>query len=165
MRHKCFDCFDVGAVLRHRRGKTLTAHEHHLFCLMTLMCHPLHLDSHYAYTATRHRRPLVVGSYVYSLLLGLSRLDTSHGTIVSSGYRAILHLAPVFHGDTIYAESLVLDRQVVPDHPDRHIVTIETSGRNQRGERIMSFHRDIVINPVFDTRARRSTDRVTGLRE
>lgn len=145
MQDKCFDRFDVGAVRRHRRGKTITADEHHLFCLTTLMCHPLHLDSHYAHIATRHRRPLVVGSYVYSLLLGLSRIDTNHGRLGCGGYRAILHLAPVFHGDTVHAESRVIDRRLAPDRRDRNIVTIETSGRNQHGERIMSFHRDIIV--------------------
>ena len=71
---RSFEEFEVGAVYKHWPGKTITEYDHHLFSMLTMVRHPLHLDSHYAQTATRYQQPLVIGSYIFSLLLGLSAL-------------------------------------------------------------------------------------------
>ncbi len=67
-----FEEFEVGAVYRHWPGKTVTESDDHLFCLLTMNHHPLHLDAHYAETSTQFKRNVVVGNYIYSILLGMS---------------------------------------------------------------------------------------------
>src|SRR5215470_9509513 len=142
---RAFDEFDVGAVYRHWPGKTVTEYDHHLFCLLTMARHPLHIDANYAKTATRYQQPLVIGSYVFSLLLGLSEADVAGQAITHKGFERIEHHAPVMHGDTLYAESEVLGKSPVPDRPERGLVEIETRGKNQNGTLIMTFCRKLVV--------------------
>ncbi len=130
---------------RHWPGKTVTEYDHHLFCLLTMVRHPLHLDVHYADSATRHQQPLVIGSYLFSLLLGLSEADVAGKAITHQGFEKIDHLAPVFHGDTLYAESEVYGKEDISDRPARGLVLLETRGRNQHGDLIMAFRRKLVV--------------------
>lgn len=148
-----FEEFEVGAVYRHWPGKTVTEYDHHLFSLLTMVRHPLHLDAHYARTATRHGQPLVVGSYVFSLLLGLSEADVAGRAVTHRGFERVDHHSPVFHGDTLYAESEVLTVADVPGRGERGQVAVETRGRNQHGAVVMTFHRELVVprrHPVPD---------------
>ncbi len=142
---RSFEEFGVGDVYRHWPGKTVTEYDHHLFCLLTMARHPLHTDAHYAKTATRYQQPLVIGSYVFSLLLGLSEADVAGQAITHKGFERIEHHAPVLHGDTLYAESEVLGKSPVPGRPERGLVDVETRGRNQDGTLIMTFCRKLVV--------------------
>jgi acyl dehydratase len=142
---RSFEEFEVGDVYQHWPGKTVTEYDHQLFCLLTMARHPLHIDAHYAKTATRYQQPLVIGSYVFSLLLGLSEADVAGQAITHKGFERIEHHAPVMHGDTLYAESEVLGKSPVPDRPERGLVEIETRGRNQDGKLIMTFCRKLVV--------------------
>jgi len=142
---RAFDEFEVGAVYRHWPGKTVTEYDHHLFCLLTMARHPLHLDAHYAKTATRYQQPLVIGSYIFSLLLGLSEADVAGMAITHKGFERIDHLAPLMHGDTLYGESEVIAKSPVPGRPERGLVEVETRGRNQDGALIMRFSRKLVV--------------------
>jgi itaconyl-CoA hydratase len=142
---RSFEEFEIGAVYRHWPGKTVTEYDHHLFCLLTMARHPLHIDANYAKTATRYQQPLVIGSYVFSLLLGLSEADVAGMAITHKGFERIDHHAPVMHGDTLYAESEVLAKSPVPGRPERGLVEIETRGRNQDGTLIMTFSRKLVV--------------------
>ncbi|WP_037859009.1 MaoC family dehydratase [Streptomyces sp. NRRL S-340] len=142
---RTFEEFEVGSVYRHWPGKTVTEYDHHLFSLLTMVRHPLHLDAHYASTATRHKQPLVIGSYIFSLLLGLSEADVAGKAITHHGFEKIDHHSPLMHGDTLYAESEVLAKSVVPDRPERGLVTVETRGRNQHDTLIMTFSRNLVV--------------------
>jgi itaconyl-CoA hydratase len=149
---RSFEEFDVGAVYRHWPGKTVTEYDHHLFCLLTMARHPLHIDAHYAKTATRYAQPLVIGSYVFSLLLGLSEADVAGQAITHKGFERIEHHAPLMHGDTLYGESEILAKSPVPDRPERGLVEVETRGRNQDGTLIMTFSRKLVV-PVASAAA------------
>jgi len=142
---RSFEEFEVGALYRHWPGKTVTESDHHLFCLLTMAHHPLHIDAHYAKSATRYRQPLVIGSYVFSLLLGLSEADVAGQAITHKGFERIDHHAPVMHGDTLYGESEVLAKEPVPGRPERGLVEVETRGRNQDGTLIMTFRRKLVV--------------------
>src|SRR5437763_12670374 len=73
--------------------------------------HPLHIDSHYAETSTQFKRNVVVGHYVYSILLGMSVPDVSGKAIANLEVESLRHVAPTFHGDTVYGESTVLDKR------------------------------------------------------
>ena len=106
-----YEEFEVGAVYRHWPGKTVTEYDDHLFCLLTMNHHPLHMDAHYAETASQFKRNVVVGNYIYSLLLGMSVPDVSGKAIANLEVESLRHVAPTFHGDTIYGETTVLDKR------------------------------------------------------
>ena len=128
-----FEEFEVGATYKHWPGKTVTEYDDHLFCLITMNHHPLHLDNHYA-SGTQQGRNVVVGNYVYSLLLGMSVPDVSGKAIANLEVESLRHVKPVFHGDTIYGESTVLDKKESSSKNDRGIVQVETD-RLQPGRR------------------------------
>jgi acyl dehydratase len=140
-----FEEFEVGAVYRHWPGKTITEADDHLFCLITMNHHPLHLDAHYAETSTQFQRNVVVGNLVYSLALGMSVADISGKAIANLEVETLKHENPTFHGDTIYAETTVLDKKESSSKPDRGVVYVETRAHNQRGEQVCSFRRRVMV--------------------
>jgi acyl dehydratase len=140
-----FEEFEVGAVYRHWPGKTITEADDHLFCLITMNHHPLHLDAHYAQTSTQFKRNVVVGNLVYSLALGMSVADISGKAIANLEVETLKHENPTFHGDTIYAETTVLDKKESSSKPDRGVVYVETRAHNQRGEQVCSFRRRVMV--------------------
>ena len=159
--------FQVGEVYRHEPGHTILESDNNLFCLLTYNHHPVHLDWNYA-EKSQHGKVLVVGTYVLSLVVGmsvayglvrqglavcvldegdiaLSVADTSGRAIANLEYEHIRHDAPVFLGDTLYAESEVLEIRESNSKPDRGVVYIETRGFNQRHERVLTLRRKILI--------------------
>src|SRR3569833_2565752 len=104
-----YEEFEVGAVYKHWPGKTVTEYDDHLFCLLTMNHHPLHLDAHYAGEPTQFGRNVVDGIYVYSLVLGMSVPDVSGMSIAILEVESLLHVVTTFHGDSIYAQTTVLD--------------------------------------------------------
>lgn len=137
--------FTVGQTLRHWPGKTITEADDHLFCLLTMNHHPLHLDAHYAAERSQFGRNVVVGNLVYSLALGMSVADISGKAIANLEVSSLKHENPTFHGDTIYAESTVLAVTESKSKPDRGIVEVETRAYNQRGERVCVYRRKVLI--------------------
>ena len=140
-----FEEFEVGDVYRHWPGKTVTEYDDHLFCLLTMNHHPLHLDANYAARATEFGRNVVVGNYVYSLVLGMSVPDVSGKAIANLEVESLRHVAPTFHGDTIYAETTVLDKVESRSRPDRGVVSVETRGVNQDGTLVCVFRRKVMV--------------------
>ena len=136
--------FVVGDVYRHWPGKTITEYDDHLFCLLTMNHHPLHLDSNYAEESTQFGRNVVVGNYVYSILLGMSVPDVSGKAIANLEIESLKHPKPTFHGDTIYAVTRVLAKKETSDGK-RGIVTVESKGINQREEEVCYFKRSLMV--------------------
>src|SRR6266487_6374599 len=99
--------FEVGAVYKHWPAKTITEADDHLFCLLTMNHHPLHINDVYA-SQSQQGQNVVVGSLVYSLALGMSVSDVSGKAIANLEVESLRHTNPVFHGDTLYAETKVL---------------------------------------------------------
>ena len=132
--------FAPGQVFKHWPGKTITEMDNHLFSLLTMNHNPLHLDEHYM-KDHQHGRILVNGTLVLSLVVGMSVRDTSGKAIANLGYERITHDGPVFQGDTIYAESEVLEVTESRSRPDRGVVLIESRAFNQRDERILTLRR------------------------
>src|ERR1700742_1835633 len=99
--------FEVGDLYRHWPAKTVTEADDHLFCLITMNHHPLHINDVYA-AGSQQGRNVVVGPYVYSLALGMSVSDISGKAIANLATEELSHPAPVFHGDTLFVESEVL---------------------------------------------------------
>jgi acyl dehydratase len=139
-----YEDFLVGDVYEHRPGKTVTEYDNHLFTLLTLNTHPLHFDAEYA-KATEFRRNLVVSTYTLSLLVGMSVTDCSQKTIANLGMDKVKFTAPVFAGDTLYAESEVLEKRESKSRPGQGVVTVRTSGRNQDGVVVCTFERSMLI--------------------
>jgi acyl dehydratase len=137
--------FEIGDIYQHWPGKTITEYDDHLFCLITMNHHPLHLDAWYAENETQFGKNVVVGNLVYSVVLGMSVPDVSGAAIANLEVEELKHPRPTFHGDTIYAETKVLDRKPSASKPDRGIVTVETRGFNQRGEEVCYFRRKVMV--------------------
>jgi acyl dehydratase len=135
-----FEEFKVGDVYKHWPGKTITEGEHHLFCMLTMNHHPLHTNDVFA-AASPQGRNVVVGTYVYSLALGISVPDISGKSLANLATEELSHPAPVFHGDTLFVESEVLECRPSSSKPDRGIVKVHTRVYNQDGVLVTEFKR------------------------
>ncbi len=140
-----YEDFAVGDVYRHWPSKTITESEDHLFCDITMNHHPLHSDRWYAEEETQFKQNVVVGNFVYSLVLGMSVGDVSGKAIANLEVESLKHTKPTFHGDTIRAETTVLEKVESTSRPDRGIVTVETRGFNQRQEEVCYFRRKVMV--------------------
>ena len=135
--------FVPGDVYKHWPGKTITEYDDHLFCMITMNHHPLHTNDWYA-AGTPQGRNVVVGNLVYSLVLGMSVPDVSGAAIANLEVETLQHKHPTFHGDTIHAETRVLE--VKPTSKgDRGIVTVETKAFNQDGKEVCYFRRKVLV--------------------
>lgn len=142
---RCLEDFVVGDVYRHWPGKTITEADDHLFCMVTMNHHPLHTNAWFAAEETVHGKNVVVGNLVYSLALGMSVPDVSGSAIANLEVESLVHRHPTFHGDTIYAETKVVDAVESRSRDDRGIVTVETKAINQRGEEVCYFRRKVMV--------------------
>lgn len=139
-----YEDLEPGQVYRHWPGRTITEYDDTLFCMITMNHNPLHIDAHYA-AQSQHGQRLVVGTLVFSIVVGMSVPDISGRCIANLEYENIRHLGPTFHGDTIYAETTVLDKWESQSKGDRGIVYVETRGFNQRGETVLTFRRKVLL--------------------
>jgi acyl dehydratase len=140
-----YEELEPGDLYRHWPGKTVTEADDHLFCLLTMQVSPIHVDAHYAREEMEWGRNIVVGTLVYCLVYGMSVPDTSGKAIANLAVDGIRHPRPVFHGDTLYGESRVLERRLSQSRPHAGVVTIETAGRNQDGEVVVEFRRTFLV--------------------
>src|SRR3954471_14498920 len=136
--------FEVGAVYKHWPAKTVTEGDDHLFCLLTMNHHPLHINDVYA-AQSQQGRNVVVGPLVYSLALGMSVGDVSGKAIANLATEELSHPAPVFHGDTLFAESEVLEKRLSRSKPDRGTVKVHTRVFNQDGVLVAQFKRLVLV--------------------
>ena len=136
--------FDVGAVYKHWPAKTVTEYDDHLFCLLTMNHHPLHINDVYA-KASQQGRNVVVGPLVYSLALGMSVSDVSGKAIANLATEELKHPAPLFHGDTLFVESEVLEKKESQSKPDRGTVKVHTRAYNQDGVLVAEFKRLVLV--------------------
>lgn len=141
---RCLEDFEVGRTYRHFPSKTITEAECHLFSLLTMNHHPLHIDSEFA-SQSQHGRILVVGTLVFSLAVGQSVRDISGRAIANLEYEAVKHHGPVFLGDTITSETEVIDVTPSRSRPDRGVVYVETRTTNQAGKLVLSFRRRVLV--------------------
>jgi acyl dehydratase len=130
--------------MRHWPGRTITEADCTWFALLTMNQHRLHSDAHYAETHTQHKQRVVLGPLVFSIGIGMTVADISGKAIANLEIERITHEAPTFIGDTIYAESTVLDTRE-SRQGDRGTVTVETRITNQRGQRVMAFRRTALV--------------------
>lgn len=141
---RVYEEFELGTVYVHRPGLTITESDNQLFSLLTMNHNPLHIDAHYA-AQLQHGQRVVVGPLIFSVAVGMSVPDISGRAIVNLEYESIKHIAPVFIGDTIYAETEVLEKRESMSKPDRGIVYVETRVKNQHGDLVLVFRRRVLV--------------------
>lgn len=138
---------EVGSIYRSRFGRTVLEADNVWFTLLTLNTNPIHFDAEYA-ASTEWKRPLVDSTFTLALVTGLSVTDVSERG-VNLGWREVRLTAPVFAGDTIRAETEVLEKRESASRPGQGIVTVRTRGLNQRDEVVIDFERTIML-PLRD---------------
>jgi itaconyl-CoA hydratase len=139
-----YDDFTVGDVYEHRPGRTITESDNTWFTLITMNQHPLHFDKEYA-AKSEFKRPLVNSCLTLSMVVGMSVSDVSQKAIGNLGWNDIRLTAPVFVGETIYAESEVLSTRKSASRPTQGLVTVRTTGKKGDGTAFMSFERTVLV--------------------
>ena len=141
---RSYEDFQVGDVYEHRPGRTITQTDNTWFTLLTMNTHPLHFDEQYG-KASEFGRCLVASPLTVAILVGMSVTDVSQKAIANLGCREIRLPHPVFPGDTLYAESEVLEVRESKSRPEAGLVTVRTTGRNQDGIVVCTFERTILV--------------------
>jgi acyl dehydratase len=146
-----FEEFEVGAVYEHRPGRTVTEADNVLFTTLTMNTQPLHLDAHDSARQAPFHERLVNSMFTLSTLVGLSVAQLTQGTIVANlGFSDVAFPAPVRHGDTIYAETLIRGKRPSSSRRGEGVVTMEHTARNQRGEVVATATRTTLVRMAPD---------------
>lgn len=133
-----------GDVIRHAPTKTVFESDNNFFSLLTMNHHPVHTNAEYA-KKMPHGQILVVGTFVFSLIVGMTVNDISGKAIANLDYEKVEHLAPTFIGDTLRAETEIIAVRESKSKPDRGVIYVETCGYNQKNELVIRFRRHVLI--------------------
>jgi itaconyl-CoA hydratase len=139
-----YEDFQPGDVFEHRPGRTILDVDNTYFTLLTLNVQELHFDAAYA-AKTEWKKPLVDSTFTLALLTGMSVRTVSAKVVANLGWDKVKATHPVFAGDTLYAESTVLNKRESKSRPTQGIVTVSTRGVNQNGAEVMTFERTMLI--------------------
>lgn len=139
-----YEEFVVGDVYEHRPGRTITDYDNVSFTLLTMNTHPAHFDYEFA-KQTEFGKPLVCSPLTVALMTGMSVSDVSQKAVANLGWTDIKLTAPLFCGDTLYAESEVLSKRESKSRPEQGIVDVKTIGKNQHGTVVCTFVRAMLI--------------------
>jgi acyl dehydratase len=141
MTGKYYDELKVGMKFKHPLGRTVTEMDNVLFSALTMNTQPLHVNEDFA-SKTEFGQRLVNGLYTLGLVVGLTVSDLTEGTIIANlGYDKVVHPNPVFHGDTIYAESEIIEMRESRSRPEVGIIKIKCWGRKPDGTIVVEFER------------------------
>jgi itaconyl-CoA hydratase len=138
-----FEDLEAGALIRHPLGRTVSTADNQWFTLMTMNTNPIHVDAHYA-AQTEFGRPLVNSTFTLALVVGLSVSDISQNA-VNLGWDEVRMPAPVFEGDTIYAQTEVLSKRESKSRPNMGLVEVKSTGFKQDGTVVIEFRRTILV--------------------
>jgi acyl dehydratase len=141
---RCFEEFTVGDVYEHRPGRTIGEADNTWFTLLTMNQHPLHFDAAYA-AKSEFGQPIVNSCLTLSIVAGMSVADVSQKAIANLGWTDIKLTAPVFVGDTIYAESEVVAKRESKSRPGQGVVSVRTTGRKADGTIFMTYERTVLV--------------------
>lgn len=139
-----FEDFQVGDVYEHRPNRTITETENTWFTLLTMNQHPMHFDQEYA-KHSEFGRCIVASPFTVALMVGMSVSDVSQKAIANLGWKEIRLTHPLFAGDTLSAESEVLEKRESKSRPHAGIVSVRTRGMNQHGKLVCEFDRTMLI--------------------
>ncbi len=145
MAGKYYDDLHVGMKIQHALGRTITEMDNVLFSTLTMNPQPLHLNEDFA-AQTKFGQRIVNGIFTLGVVVGITVGDLTQGTIVANlGYEKVAHPRPVFHGDTIYVETEVLEMRESRSRPDVGIVKLKHLGKNQRGVVVVEVVRTVMF--------------------
>jgi itaconyl-CoA hydratase len=139
-----YEDFEAGDRYEHRPGRTISEADNTWFTLLTMNTHPLHFDREYA-SASEFGQLLVNSAFTVALVVGMSVSDVSQKAIANLGWKEIKLPAPVFVGDTLYGESLVLEKRESRSRPTAGLVSVRTWGKKQDGTIVCEFDRTMLI--------------------
>lgn len=139
-----FEEFEVGHIYEHRPGRTITQTDNTWFTLLTMNTHPMHFDEEYA-KASEFGKTIVCSPFTVALMVGMSVTDVSQKAIANLGWSEIKLTHPLYAGDTLTAESEVLDKRESKSRPHAGLCTVATRGFNQDGTLVCSFERTILV--------------------
>jgi len=140
---RCYEDFQAGMVIRHPLGRTVTGTDNSWFTLLTNNTNPIHFDRHYA-AQTEFGQPVVNSTFTLALVVGLTVSDISQNA-VNLGWQDVRMPAPVFEGDTIYAQTEIVSTRDSGSRPTMGIVEIKTTGYKHDGTVVMTFRRTILV--------------------
>lgn len=140
-----YEDFTVGDTYKHWPGRTISAADNTWFTLLTMNQHPLHFDEEYA-KRTEFGKPVVNSTLSLAIIVGMSVADVSQNALANLGWTDIRMPAPVFNGDTLYAESTVLSKRDSKTRPNQGIVSVATRGWKQDGTTVMTFNRTVLVH-------------------
>jgi itaconyl-CoA hydratase len=141
---RTYEDFEVGHIYEHRPGRTITDADNVWFTLLTMNQHPLHFDAAYA-AGTEFKRPLVNSCLTLAIVTGMSVADVSAKAIANLGWDKVELTAPVFVGDTIYADSEVLSKRPSRSRPGQGLVTVRTRGLKADDAVFLTFERTVLV--------------------
>lgn len=142
---KYFDELEVGMVIRHSLGRTLTEMDNVLFSSLTMNSQPLHLNEAFA-AETQFGARIVNGIFTLGLVVGITVGELTEGTIVANlGYENVTHPHPMFHGDTLTVTTEVQDKRESRSKPDRGVVQLKHTGYNQHGDVCIEVTRQVLF--------------------
>ena len=139
-----YEDFAVGDVYQHALGRTISEADNTWFTLLTMNTNQVHFNAHYAGRST-FGRLLVNSGLTVAMVLGISVADTSQNAIANLGWTDISLPHPVYVGDTLYAESRVLEKRESASRPYAGILGIQTRGLNQEGDVVVVFRRSFMV--------------------
>lgn len=129
-----FEELETGVVYEHRPGRTMTETDNVLFSTLTMNPQGLHIDAAYSEAQEPFHQRLVNSLFTLGTMVGLAVAHLTQGTTVANlGFTEVKFPAPLFHGDTIYAETVVLDKRLSKSRPGEGVVTFRHTARNQHG--------------------------------
>jgi itaconyl-CoA hydratase len=143
MTGRCYEDFEDRMIIRHPLGRTISSTDNTWFTLLTVNTNPIHFDAHYA-AQTEFGKPLVNSTLTLAVITGLSVADVSQYA-VNLGWDEVRMPAPVFEGDTLYAQTEVVSRRESKSRSNMGLVEIKTTGFKQDGTIVMTFRRTILV--------------------
>ena len=140
-----FEEFEPGVVYVHAPGRTVSEADNVLFTTLTMNGQALHLDAAWAATQPFGQR-LVNSMFTLATIVGASVGQLTQGTIVANlGFTEVQFPHPLFHGDTLYSESEVVEKRLSKSRPGQGIVTLRHTGRNQDGVVVAVATRSVMV--------------------
>ena len=145
MTGKYYEDLEVGQIIKHTQGRTVSEMDNVLFSTLTMNPQQLHLNEDFA-AKTQFGKRIVNGIFTMGLVVGLTVSELTDGTIIANlGYENVRHPGPVFHGDTVYAETEVLEKRESKSRPNTGIVKLKQLGKNQDGEVVVELERSVLF--------------------
>jgi itaconyl-CoA hydratase len=140
-----YEDFEVGDAYRHPRGRTISEADNTWFALLTMNTNEAHFNTEVG-KASEFGRPLVVSTLTIAIAIGQSVVDTTQNAFANLGLDKLTLTHPVFAGDTLFSESLVLAKRESASRPQAGIVTIKTRSLNQNGHEVLAFERTFYVH-------------------